>query len=127
LTQDAAAGHWCRRCGKRVTVTGDDPDLARAVHAGSGQEQGADGHLAAPVGFEPEPWRTAREVAADYGGAFDVDARLGLLCAYWKPGAAGPGVTAGHYTAHDEAEMRRQLDIAVAGTPWERPREGAGT
>jgi hypothetical protein len=71
-------------------------------------------------------WKAAREIAAEYRGAFAVGARFGLLRADWSPKATGPGVTMAHYTAPDEWDMRRQLDAAVAGTRWERSREGAG-
>ena len=126
-TTQAGAQRWCRRCGKRVTVTGDDPQLGNAAHTATGSETGPpDGHLAAPMDYEPPIWKAAREIAAEYGGAFTLDARFGFLRADWSPLAIGPGVTAAHYTAPDEADMLRQLDQAVAGTQWERQRAGAG-
>lgn len=51
---------WCRRCGLPVTVTGPDPDLAKAVHTATGSETGPPGgHLAAPTGTDPAA-RSAR-------------------------------------------------------------------
>jgi hypothetical protein len=102
-----------------------DPDLGRTVHAATGRALGPDGHVADPVDREPPLWRAAREIAADYGGAFDVDANFGTLHAYWSQAVTGPGMTPFHYGAPDETEMRRVLDAAVTGTRWERAPEGA--
>ena len=110
---------WCRVCGRRVTAG------PRAVHAVNGLRQAADGHPAEPVDREPEHWQAARRLAKEYGGAFKLDAKWGFLSAVWAPGALGPGATAPPYEADTEDEMRRLLDQAVAGTRWERSREGA--
>jgi hypothetical protein len=88
----------------------------------TGRQLGEDNHLAAPVDREPELWRAAREITADYQGAFRLDARFGILRADWAPEVIGYAVTAMHYEARDEAGMRRQLDEAVAGTRWARER-----
>jgi hypothetical protein len=52
---------WCMRCRQRVRLEGP-PDLIeqfrKAVHADTGDEEGPDGHLAAPVDIEP-PLRAA--------------------------------------------------------------------
>jgi hypothetical protein len=123
-----AARWWCRWCGRQVTVTGADPQFAKAIHMKTGSETGPpDGHVAAPIDYEPPMWKAARELADDYHGAFTLSARFGILRADWSAKAIGPGVTAAHYTAPDEEDMRRQLDAAVAGTRWERSREGAGS
>ena len=112
---------WCARCGKRAAPAG-----GTVVHAVTGSRTGPpDGHTADPVGAEPPQWKAAREIAADYAGAFDVTAFFGILRADWTVRALGPGVTAGHYEALKETEMRRLLDAAVAGTPWERPPQGS--
>lgn len=112
---------WCARCGKRAAEAG-----GTAVHAATGSRTGPDGHPVAPVPCEPPLWHAAREIAADYAGVFDVSARFGILRADWSLRALSPGVTAGHYEAHDEAELRRILRQATAGTPWERPADGTG-
>jgi hypothetical protein len=39
----------CRRCARRVTVTGGDVRWGLAVHAESGKELGTDGHLVVPI------------------------------------------------------------------------------
>jgi hypothetical protein len=124
MTQ-ASGQRWCRRCGKRVTLTGSDPQFGKAVHTASERELGDDGHMVAPIDYEPPLWKAAREIAAGYGGAFTVSARLGILRADWTPEAVGPGVTAAHYTAPTEQELRRKLDAAVAGTRWKRAAEEA--
>lgn len=126
-TTQTGAQRWCRRCGKRVTVTGDDPQLGKAVHTATGSETGApDGHLAAPMDYEPPIWKAAREAAAEYGGAFIVEARFGFLRADWSPKLLPVGAAAAHYEAPTADELRRKLDQAVAGTQWERQRAGAG-
>jgi len=107
---------WCSRCGRQVTGG------ARPVHAGDGSAFGPDGHRVEPVAAEPPLWKAAREIEARYGGLFTVSARFGFLRADWTARALGPGMVAVHYEAHDEDEMRRQLDAAVAGTR----RSGAG-
>jgi hypothetical protein len=112
---------WCEACGKRAAEDGS----GRAVHAATGNVTGPDGHLAEPVDREPPLWKAAREIAGDYRGAFTVTARFGFLQAYWSPGLVAPGAVAGHFEAPYEAEMRRKLDKAVAGTRWAR--QGAAT
>jgi len=44
------AGPWCRACGLPARVEGE-AELGRAVHAGTGEEQGPDGHACAPIPF----------------------------------------------------------------------------
>lgn len=108
---------WCSRCGKRLAVG----DSGRPVHAASGHRVGHDGHPADPVDHKPEQWRAAREIAAEYGGAVTVDATFGFL----RADPAVPELGAGHFEADTAKEMRRQLDIAVTGTRWERAAEEA--
>jgi len=110
---------WCSACGQRLLRRGD-----RAVHARTGRQAGADGHPASPVGTEPPLWKAAREIAADYGRLFTVDARFGILRADWAAECPGTPV---HYEAADEAGMRARLDEALAVSRRERSREGAGT
>lgn len=46
----------CRQCEDPVRLEGNPlvpPQLRKAVHAETGRETGADGHLAAPVGAGP--------------------------------------------------------------------------
>lgn len=109
---------WCRRCGQPARRDGDgdeDPQLRRAVHAATGDERGGpEGHLVAPVDFEPPLWKAAREITADFRGLFVLSARLGVLRADW----ADPprGVTARPYTADGlgaDAKMRAQLRRAL--------------
>ncbi len=114
---------WCARCGKRAAPAG-----GTVVHAETRSRTGPpDGHPADPVGEEPPLWKAAREIAADYRGAFEVDARFGVLHARWSLRALGPGITAAYYRADTGQDMRRQLDDAVAGTRWERPADGAAS
>jgi hypothetical protein len=57
------AGLWCRRCHLPALVPGD-PEWGIAVHAGTGEEQGLDGHLCAPVDFETAGMRAGGRVTA---------------------------------------------------------------
>jgi hypothetical protein len=65
------ASIWCRRCGLPVTVTGGSP-MGRAVHSGTGEELGADGHLAAPITIDPAVSAAARRVEAKFGPGWRV-------------------------------------------------------
>lgn len=50
--QVRAADLWCRRCGGPLRLEGSTdaaPEFRKAVHADTGREAGADGHLAAPA------------------------------------------------------------------------------
>lgn len=118
---------WCPHCGKRVVFAGGSP-----VHAGTLSQTGPDGHAAGAVASEPPLWRAARQVAADYGGAFAVEAAFGNLRATWTREALtalGERGTSVRYTARSredpEGDLRRQLDEAVRGTRWERAPEAA--
>jgi hypothetical protein len=118
---EADGRRWCSWCGQQVRARDGRPP----VHVATGRQTGEDNHLAAPADREPELWKAAREITADYHGAFRVDARFGILRADWSPEVIGYATTAMHYTASGraaEADMRRQLDEAVAGTRWERER-----
>lgn len=98
---------WCARCGKRVLLA-----AGAAVHAATLARAGSpDGHDAMAVSEEPPLWKAAREIEADYGGAFTVSARFGFLRADWAAWS-GKGTPA-HYEAPGEDGLRRQLD-AVA-------------
>lgn len=44
------SGPWCRTCCLPALVEGE-PELGKAVHAGTGEELGPDGHQCAPVDF----------------------------------------------------------------------------
>jgi hypothetical protein len=55
-------GPWCRHCALPARVEGE-PELGRAVHAGTGQELGPDGHLCAPVGFWTAGMRIRRRAS----------------------------------------------------------------
>jgi hypothetical protein len=110
-TSTATGLRWCSRCGQPVEVDGDGP-LAKAVHKATGREQGyPDGHVAAPLDFEPLLWRHAREIKARYGGVFDVTARLGILRADWADPPAGAVVQ--HYTGRTPDELTAKLDAAL--------------
>lgn len=116
---------WCPHCGKRAVFAG-----GTAVHAATLNRSGDDGHAAGATATEPPLWRAARQVAADYGGAFKVEAAYGNLRATWTweaLSALGEQGTSVRYTARDssdpEGDLRRQLDEAVAGTRWERSPE----
>jgi len=122
VTQAAAPQWWCRQCGKRVTISGGDPEISRAIHAATGRELGADGHLVAPIDHEPPLWKAAREIAADYAGTFEVDAKFGFLRADWVVGGGGTPV---HFEARTEKEMRARLAEAVAVSRRERSRQEA--
>jgi hypothetical protein len=111
---------WCPHCGQRVVFAG-----CAAVHAATFTRSGPDGHTAHAVGEEPPLWKAAREIEADYGGAFRVTARFGILRADWTAEAIGRGVTAAHYEAPGEEGLRRQLDEAACGVQWGQARERA--
>ncbi len=119
----SGGSRWCRWCGQKVTVSGGDPDFGKAVHTVTGLELGPDGHLVGPVDTEPPLWAAARRIAADYRGAFTVEARFGFLRADWTEAAVGTQETAPHFEDDTETGMRLKLDRAVAGTRWAR--EGA--
>ncbi len=54
---------WSRVCGEPVTVTADPAighHLRKAVHAVTGLEDRPDGHLAAPIGMNPNAGRGER-------------------------------------------------------------------
>jgi len=112
----AGARLWCAACGQLAAASG-----GTAVHAASGLRLGDYGHPVDPVDREPELWRAAREIAADYGGMFTLDARFGFLRADWSEAPAVPGAVAAHYEADGKTEMRRQLDAAVAVALREQP------
>lgn len=97
---------WCRHCGQRAAYSG-----GTSVHAETLRRTGPDGHQASAVAGEPPLWRAAREIGADYGGAFAVSAKFGILRAGW----AQPGAPPGHFEADDEEGLRRRLDEAVRG------------
>ena len=84
---------WCRWCGQPVRLIGADgsPEQMRmAVHAATGDERGGlDGHAAAPQNYEPPLWRAARILTDEFGGAFDISARFGMLRADWAGGRHG--------------------------------------
>jgi hypothetical protein len=109
---------WCEVCGKRAAILGHGP--GSTVHRGTALRDGPDGHNARPVDAEPPLWEAARRITADYGGAFILTAPFGFLRADQAAPAAGPARTAVHYEAPNEAEMRRQLDEAIARTRWAR-------
>lgn len=106
---------WCRHCGQRAVYSG-----GTSVHAETLRRTGPDGHQASAVAGEPPLWKAAREIEADYGGAFTVTAKFGILRADWSPGA-GAGAAAGHFEAGGPetdpgaagADLRRRLDEAV--------------
>ena len=106
---------WCNRCGQPVYLGGDEglPETLRpAYHAATGSETGApDGHLVAPVDYEPTLWKWARELKAETGGLFTFDARFGFLRADWAN--PDPRRVASHYTADDKAAMRLKLRRAL--------------
>lgn len=117
LAQRETTGQWCRHCGAPVLLVGGIavPDQFRkAVHAATGRERAPDGHLAAPLDYEPPLWKAARELAAEFEGVFTVRARFGFLRADWA--RLPPGVIAGHFEAPEEKDMRWKLKAAIAGT-----------
>jgi hypothetical protein len=114
MPQEEAPDWWCRHCGQPVRIDGGDDKpirLRKAVHAATGLERGLpEGHLAAPIDFEPPLWKAAREITAETGGLLDISARFGFLRADWK---LRPGVVAGHFEAGTEQEMRQKLRRAL--------------
>jgi hypothetical protein len=111
-TGTATGMRWCSKCGELVEV--GEGMLARAVHKRTGRERGApDGHIAAPIEFEPLLWRQAREVREMYGATFTVTARLGILRADWADPPAGAVVP--HYTGRTRGELEAKLDAALGG------------
>ena len=112
-TGAATALAWCSKCGQRLETRGDGP-LAKAVHQRTGDERGApDGHIAAPIDFEPQIWKDARELRSLYGGVFLVTGRLGILRADWADPPAGAVVE--HYTGRTREELEAKLDAAIGG------------
>lgn len=101
---------WCRHCGQPVVILEKPP--RKAVHAGTGLEKAPDLHLAAPMDHEPSLWKAARELRAEFGGAFVLSARFGILRADWAD--LGAGLVAAHFEAPDEETMRTRLNAAVA-------------
>jgi hypothetical protein len=59
----AKLGRVCRRCSEPVTVTGH-PEWGPAVHAGTGDELGRDGHLVAPISGDILRAAAARKAGA---------------------------------------------------------------
>jgi hypothetical protein len=132
METEQVAEWWCSRCGQPVQLLGGDDvpvSLRKAVHAVTGSETGAAGHLAVPVGYEPPLWQAARELMEETGGAFDVSAEHGFLRADWVRVPAG--MVAMNYTADDKAAMSLKLRRALIaagvgqGTPIMRG-EAAG-
>jgi hypothetical protein len=110
VVEGTAVALWCRWCGKRVRLAGDgEPEMRKAVHSASGRETGEDGHIAAPQDSEPPLWKAARELEAEFGGAFRISARFGFLRADWAD-----VVTPEHFEAADADEMRPRLKAALA-------------
>jgi hypothetical protein len=64
---------WCRHCGVPVTVSGV-PAIGRAVHTGTGDELGPDGHLVAPISIDPAVSAAARRVEEEFGPRWRVTA-----------------------------------------------------
>ncbi len=118
MTEAEPAGLWCARCGKRVRLAGGEglpAQLRKAVHAATGLEAGDNGHLAAPADSEPPLWKSARILAAEFGGAFDIGAWFGFLRADWANLPAG--AIAGHFEADDEEGLRLKLKAAAGARP----------
>lgn len=106
------ASIWCRRCGVPVTVTGVSP-MGRAVHSGTGEELGADGHLTAPISVDPAVSAAAGRVEERFGSRWRVtpteDGRLRIESRDAAPGAVPPRVAA------SEAEACELLSAVAAG------------
>jgi hypothetical protein len=118
VTHGEDADWWCRRCGRPVLVDGggdDEPELRRAVHAATGDERGGpEGHIAAPVDYEPPLWAAARELRGQFRGLFDFDARFNILRADWAD--LPHGTVAPHYTTSGPnalEDMRGKLRHAL--------------
>jgi hypothetical protein len=95
---------WCRRCGEPVRLdggTGLPGELRKAVHAGTGTETGAGGHLAAPAELtigEVRARHPERVIRRDGLARVSVDPAGHLPPA--RPGRAGfPGVRFGEVAA----------------------------
>lgn len=109
---------WCRWCGKKVLLLGEgEPEMRKAVHEATGDEQGdLDRHNAAPQNYEPPLWRSARILTAEFGGALEISARFNFLRADWAAGGV-----AEHFEADTEDEMRAKLRAAYVSAGLELP------
>jgi hypothetical protein len=110
---------WCRWCGQPVRLIGADgsPEQMRmAVHAATGDERGGlDGHAAAPQNYEPPLWRAARILTDEFGGAFDISARFGMLRADWAGGGCAEHFEAVGENAEEEMRARLRAAFISAG------------
>jgi hypothetical protein len=111
-----SGGLWCRRC--------DEPAERRLdgqfVHAATGLEIGADGHVAVPSATDPAMKAEARTIAGEFGGRWQVAALLSVFYAV-PEGARGMPVTV---TAGTGDELRHK--IAAQERIWELVRRDAG-
>jgi hypothetical protein len=121
MAEAQAADLWCRRCGRPVKLTGNagtDAEYRKAVHAATGQEMGAYGHLATPVDCEPPHWKSCRILTVEFEGIFVIEAWFKFLRADWAK--LPVGTVARHFEADGEDELRLKLKAAVAGL-WRAP------
>jgi hypothetical protein len=70
----------------------------------------------APQNYEPPLWRSARILAAEFDGLFEISARFNFLRADWT----GGGV-AEHFEADTEDEMRAKLSAAYISAGLQPP------
>jgi hypothetical protein len=93
-----------------VRLTGQwtyEPELRRAVHAGSGAEACADGRPIEVSDENPQLRAQADAVEAELGGLLEISVRFGIWYAKWRNGA-GVG-----QVGHNADEARRRLRAAV--------------
>jgi hypothetical protein len=64
---------WCRTCGEPARRLSPGL-LGKVVHAGSGEEQGTDGHEIAPTKTDPVRTAAAEEVEAQFAGRWECSA-----------------------------------------------------
>lgn len=104
-TAPGGAVLWCRHCDQPARrAGGGDGPLGKVVHAGTGEELGADGHPAVPTDVSPELAAVAARVEADEPD-YVVVVTFGFLLRATLRGAVTPVPLEG--TTEDE--IRRKI------------------
>jgi hypothetical protein len=105
---------WCKTCKEPVVLTGRSviPQFNMAVHAATGAELGADGHLAMPTDEDPVLREQADAIERDFP-QFKVSVRFGLFRATWRKSLLPPLAVPVPYSAPDERGLRERLTAVV--------------